>query len=72
MQEDPSLLLKAIDGMVVRPLESNSGIHFRKVDLRPTATSVDSVFKGLFTEFEQIDYLHEGEVTSPTSITGRT
>ena len=76
---DPSVLLKAIDSVVARPWESNNGIHFRislmrynlQVDLRPTAASVDSVFKGLLTKFEQIAYLQEGEVTSPTTNTGR-
>ena len=76
MTPDPSVLLKSIDAIVAKPLEADSRIMFRislmrynlQVDLRPTATSVDSVFKGLLTEFEQIAYLQEGEsTTSPTT-----
>ena len=66
---DPSVLLKSIDSIVATPLQAHSQISFRmsllrynlQVDLRPTSVGVDSVFKGLLTEFEQIAYLKEGE-----------
>ena len=75
MTPDPSVLLKSIDAIVAKPLEADTRIMFRislmrynlQVDLRPTAASVDNVFKGLLTEFEQIAYLQEGDITTSTA-----
>ena len=76
MTPDLSVLLKSIDSIVAAPLQAHSQISFRmsllrynlQVDLRPTNIGVDSMFKGLLTEFEQIAYLKEGlaeDVMSP-------
>ena len=63
-----------IDSMVATPLQADGQCRVSllrynlQVDFRPTSLGVDSVFKGLLTEFEQIAYLKGGsgdDIVSP-------
>ena len=61
---DPSLLLRALDGLVRRPLQENQDIAFRmsllryhlKVDFAPTEDSTLAIHRAYLAEFEQMGY----------------
>ena len=59
---DPSILLKALDGLVRKPLQENSEVTFRmqllryhlKVDITPSADGVLAIHRAYLAEFEQL------------------
>ena len=61
---DPSILLRALDGLVKRPLQEHHDITFRmsllrhslKVDFAPTETSVMTIQQAYLAEFEQVGF----------------
>ena len=61
---DPSILLKAVDGLVKRPLQEHQDIVFRmsllrhslKADFAPTETSVMTIQQAYLAEFEQVGF----------------
>ena len=61
---DPSILLRALDGLVKRPLQEHHDITFRmsllrrslKVDFTPTETSVMTIQQAYLAEFEQVGF----------------
>ena len=61
---DPSILLKALDGLVRRPLQEHQDITFRmsllryhlKVDFAPTEDSIMAMQRAYLAEFEQMGY----------------
>eukprot|EP00439_Symbiodinium_sp_Y106_P010606 s6827_g1.t1 len=61
---DPSILLKALDGLARRPLQEHQDITFRmsllrchlKVDFAPTEDSIMAMQRAYLAEFEQMGY----------------
>ena len=68
MEPDPFLLLKGLNRIIKRPLETNKGLNFRvslarstlQVDATPTSSSVTSFALHLLAEFEQIAHQDSG------------
>ena len=59
---DPSILLKALDGLVRKPLQENAEVTFRmqllryhlKVDITPSVDGVLAIHRAYLAEFEQL------------------
>ena len=59
---DPSILLKALDGLAKRPLQENAEVTFRmqllryhlKVDITPTIEGILAIHRAYLAEFEQM------------------
>ena len=59
---DPSILLKALDGLAKKPLQENAEVTFRmqllryhlKVDITPTVEGIMAIHRAYMAEFEQL------------------
>ena len=78
---DPSILLKALDGLAKRPLQENAEVTFRmqllryhlKVDITPTIEGILAIHRAYLAEFEQMAMrkgpkkgINDGSSNSPT------